>query len=759
MGGEVVDQRKQVPSEVQETSNAGQTGFLDRVKYTRDTYEKQVAENDNEIPISEAHRALKEYSGKNYIKLSKLDGDWKGFDWELAAFVSLVSGKKVESEPGFQGPGPDFKAEIRSQYDKGLAGVIKTGVFNFISGNTDSILEGPFGKLNVAFQAYYEAPEVSLSSKKKKGKFGAVEVTVTGRWELISGVTLDLYGEFSLWPKTEQVLKGLKNLGKKAQDALKVRKGKALQKVMVEALKAERAEVLEQIAKLGAKQDDDILRYINKAIQEGDAKILKRLGFSNNKIKRLLSEGAGESLEQLARTGGTNIDKLRNTKLIKNDLLKKYIKEAIKDQSADALRKLKGVGRKTAQKLLRLDANTLHSLDDLKGKGIDKKLLKQIKSSNLHKKAIQELKEQSVKLTDDIAKTASKSALKVFEQNTKNAGKKTVRKVAVEVAEKLGLKVGAKFLGRLLLKFIPFVNVGIMAWDLYEIGSLLYKAYKAYDNPKREGTGGGGGDESGETDRETGSAQESAGKAPENTIAEREAPLPAGISETARQVLEQAPLPIQKMWHYLTLQEENTITNEHLMHFLSLVPENISDERADEIILRMLEDPAPDPEALLEKLRITIANLPKESVNNGGKAPGVSELPEGKKKKEDSNTDDGVKVTPLSPSETIKKTKEYYVKILNPSGGHINKKPVTLDIDFYYEENKSVRLKVPAKVIDYDLQNANGKSLPKRQMKRARFLELIYQLLEGFKLEVPGREPIKIPFKETMRVKISRDKV
>ncbi|MGD1841094.1 MAG: helix-hairpin-helix domain-containing protein [Thermonemataceae bacterium] len=565
-----------------------------------------------------------------------------------------------------------------------------------------------------------------------------------------------MYIDVAIAPKTEAAMKLLKKGLEKAAKPLKVSKGKALQKAMMEALEAEKREALEKLSKLRSQQDDVIKKYINDAIKKGDREALKKLGLSNNKAKALIKNGVVDSLDDLAKVKGIDVGKLKNAKFFSDEATKRYINEAIKRGDEEALRKLKGIGKGRAKAMIK--NGPIDSLKDLKKiKGIKGKVLEQIKSSDIGNKAAKELQEQAAKLTDDIAKVASKEALEVFEKEAaKKAGKRTVRKVASAAAKKLGLKVGAKIAGRILLKFIPFVNIAMILWDIYEIGSLIYKAYKAYNNPNQGGSSGGGDSEEG---GETGSEQESAGKEPENTTEGRQAPAQAGISSAAMQKLAEAPAPVRKIWESLTVMGgEATLTDEHLMRFLALIPKNISEQDADKLIEKMKEDPASDPETVFQKLQMSMENLQKEKNAANNKPNVVKPKPKpnegteeettnqvdkaagGGGKKADSDTRPAVHVEAKDATYNGPSGGERVgsVEVINASWNHTKGNEVTISIAaWHYESDTPVVVhNIPAKVVKRMFMK-DDKAVSTR--KEANRFQIRYQLYShGVKFEFPN---------------------
>lgn len=478
------------------------------------------------------HDEVKKYSGKNSIKLSMKKIPYKGFDIEGSFVLALLTGKTKKTESGISGPKAKWTPELQSQLDanKGaLYGVIKTGALDVVSGNAHVMSTGEFGEIYGGFRLYVDGPEVKGNEDKVDYKFGSAKIQFIGRWER-EGVTFDVYFEGSISAGSALAKEMLKKrLEKKAAE--KIAKGKALQQATLKALEAEKALLKNQLKLLQGSKSMTKTELLN-FLNSANQKSLQQLdGIGPKK--------AAEIIAERKKGGFTSLDDVKRVKGIKDATLKKIKGTTFVQKNASQIAKLKG----------RLGA-----------------------------------------VTDDIAKVSAKGAVDVFEKEAaKKAGKRTVAKVASKVAAKLGLKVAAK----IVLRFIPFVNIAMIAWDLYDIGMLIYNNYEG----KGDGQGG--------NDGENVSAEEKNTEGENTTVSNG-----VGVSKETFEKLNSAPANVKKIWDSLFKKSETgNVSDSDIERFLDIVPKDISTEQTENVIAAILEEKTSSVAELLTKLEKTITEI------------------------------------------------------------------------------------------------------------------------------------------------------
>ncbi|MEM9982115.1 MAG: hypothetical protein AAF734_06440, partial [Bacteroidota bacterium] len=437
---------------------------------------------DPEIDFNEYHQLIKQYSGKNVFKQQIRTFDLKyGIQLEGAISASLISGKNTVTETGWkspfmkeekgksQPPLVEENLELRSQYDrhnlaegkKAMSGVIKTLTVNLLAGNMQiNEPDSKYGRIYAGVKLYAEGPSVSLNADERKLNIFSLQFMGVGRWETTFGATFDFYftvsathkrtndklsAKFNEWAK--DLLEGniKRPTGKLSDKALKRRAIQQLQEAVKEGATRRKAYVDKQIkakTKLlkGLNNLDDLdkrnrktlLKYLNKALDpeinrtnKAKLKALRKInGIDIVKGKSIINtfpNGEIKNLKQLTD----------NTKFVKKGTLLKMLK---------ATPKAKAVGLMAKATFL------------------------------AERKLLRDFTKESKYLADDLAKLADKEAKIAFREAveeaflSKNAHKGTTRAVIGMVSRKLGLKVAAK----VALKFIPFVNIAMTAWDVLE---------------------------------------------------------------------------------------------------------------------------------------------------------------------------------------------------------------------------------------------------------------------------------------------------
>jgi DNA uptake protein ComE-like DNA-binding protein len=461
-----------------------------RVVQREEETEKEVKAQGPDT--SAAHKAVKKASGKNAItselKLPKI----KGFEPAVKFTVAAVTGKQIKPtrekqnlddrgahrDQGLHWKPPWAESDTAtsrtwkpgeglSEASTKVKGKLKSGLTFEVAGGFKEISDD--SGFYLGYRVYVDGPEFEAAVEKMgddpsfKMSLMSVKVRGIGRWEVPTSLSrIDIYVEGSVKLPMSTVIewvdKGL--AAKRARDGAKAaRMARDAQRLASEALKREAAE---QAARKTA---------LSKAGRE-------------------LLEAQDKRLLQILKTG----DKA-------------------------ALRKLTGIGPKRAAEIIKLrDAGKLEKLTDLKQlKGFKDHALKQLRGS----KGVDVLKEGAEKIAanslkraaaekaerealERAAKLGTKEALELAEKEAaeefaKRGGKATVKEFTERWSKKIIGKVGAKMLGKAILKFIPFVNIAMIIWDVAEIGYALYKIFKdgvgfggSGGGPKGDGDGKGG---------------------------------------------------------------------------------------------------------------------------------------------------------------------------------------------------------------------------------------------------------------------------
>ncbi|MFA0964575.1 DUF4157 domain-containing protein [Roseivirga sp. BDSF3-8] len=655
------------------------------------------------------HDTIKQASGKNTIKwpIKKVPLG-QHFELEGAVTLAIDTGRTPSTETGFKGPemkGPDGLGTEINAKKKEMVGKIKAGALNFISGNTQLSSSDEFGNFYLGFSLGTDFASTSLSGTKQETKLAGAKLRGIGRWDYKPGVRVDVYLEGSLSVTAAVSQEILEKALKRAANAPKVRKGRALQKAMTEALEAEQRLVARQLAEMQRKPSQ-------KAVEA-------------------------------------------------------FIKDALtreKDEAVKMLRRVHGIGQGKASRIydhFSKSKNSFRKLDDLRRvpKIKHSTVIRQFKNATslADPAEVRALQRKAASITDDLAKIGSKTALEVFEKEAaEKAGKRTVAKVASKVAAKLGLKVAA----RVALKFIPFVNIVMLAWDIYEIGSLIYNVWNSKDMPPGQGGSGSSSSENsssgtGDTgDAETGQQAEPHEKGSENASGNG----PVGISKTMVDKLAAPPPNVQALWAELTKEgSPGTLTDAHLQKFLDTIPPNISEQEVADIVSFIKKKGASTPEELLTALEYAVHQT-KETLTDsedGKSAPPAdpsggkehAELPKGPAGNGQETAHerewDGIHKR-INASEAVfdgaaGSGKSGTVSIANISMAHTKGAQVNLTLvgwDITGTNSVSV-LNVPAIVTKRLYFNQNsGRTTNSRAS--ATGMKIFYQITQGVKFDWPG---------------------
>ncbi|MGD1842802.1 MAG: hypothetical protein ACFB0B_18175 [Thermonemataceae bacterium] len=515
---------------------------------------------DPTLETSDFHQYLKQVSGKNVMKVWKHEGEWKGFDIETAISLSVITGELTNTKEGFTGPKlPENSDGLRSQFDRtkgDIAGVIKTASLNFAEQNWRLNSKGSYGKLFLGLKAYIDGPQLSLNEKEQKVKPFTVQVMIVGRLENPDGVTADVYGTVSLSPKKETTKKMVEKAIQKLNSAAtstqkKIAKGELLRKKMLAIGEAEQKATKKELAKARSKLT---------RLKNNNARVLRKhlVGILNKKSK------TDQKITQLRKLEGVGKGKAEA-------IVRKYPKGM---GIEDKITHVTGIGDKTYAKM---------QTSKIKGIIPEERLASQLKEAA---EEVTKLEIKLVRLSDEMAEITGKAAIELFEKEVAlKEGKRTVAKVISAIAAKKGLRI----IGRIALHVIPFVNVVMTAWDIIEIGLLLYKNIGNYA---------------------TGSNQGSMIPHDREKKYQPEDKAPVGITPTVMEQINTAPDPVQRIWSSITHQgAPGNLTDTEAQRFLQIVPKNISEEQADEVIAAMLSEATETPSVALTKLQKIIAAL------------------------------------------------------------------------------------------------------------------------------------------------------
>ncbi|MEM9982081.1 MAG: hypothetical protein AAF734_06270 [Bacteroidota bacterium] len=515
---------------------------------------------DPELETSDFHQYLKQVSGKNVLKIpitpKNMKQPIKGYKVEGAVSLSVISGKRTNTKEEFKAFDLNQHPEIRSQLNtqKGdIAGVIKTASVDFAKKNWKVSSEGSYGKLFLSLKLLLDGPQLSLSEEEQKITPLSLQIMAVGRLENPDGVTADVYGTLSISPTEETTIKKVRQIYNAATPTKKkIAKGELLRKKMLEIGKEEQKAAKKELANARRK--------------------LTRLENNNKRVLRKYVQGVL-----------TNPDLKSEQKLAR---LKKL--EGISSKKAEAIIKKfpKGMGKEDKiTHVTRIGDKTYEKMQTSQIKGIipEDKLTRQLKEVA---EEVTQLETKLTHLTDDIAQLTSKTAVQVFEEEAfDKAHKRTVKKIIEKISARQGLKV----VGRIALKVIPFVNVVMTAWDIIEIGLLLYKNIGNYA---------------------TGGDQGSMIPPDREKKYQPEDKAPVGISPTVMEQINTAPDPVQRIWSSITHQgAPGNLSDTEAQRFLQIVPKNISEEQADEVIAAMLSEETESLSVALTKLQKIIAAL------------------------------------------------------------------------------------------------------------------------------------------------------
>lgn len=258
----------------------------------------------------------------------------------------------------------------------------------------------------------------------------------------------------------------------------------------------------------------DLARFGNDQLQ----KFAYRRAIKSLADTKTVSEGVGllskamfEKEMQLAESQLKNLDKT-----IDDDVLKLF-KEGSKEEIEDWLKKagIKGQNASKAAENIVKQQSKLKKVTKLAD--LSKELIKlktyigesratKILSyrDKLKNKAAEKINKKITQLKGTVQYLKSKKGVRMVEKAVAwgKRGKKTVGQVVEKVlksslAKKMGIKLAGK-LARHLLKFIPFVNVIMILWDLYDLAKLLWALWNGAELTMGDGGTGDPGESSAE---------------------------------------------------------------------------------------------------------------------------------------------------------------------------------------------------------------------------------------------------------------------
>ena len=455
MGTELTQKKKTAQ---QQPSNQSSVSTVDPVE-GKDVYDDVMSEStspqnnsknttEEKPSYRDAYDGMRKFSGKSDIKFPEFKEKFMGFNVALAGSAAIVSNttkkatkETTKEEEGFK-PKLVSKAELRARFDvkkNTFMHIIKTAAVE-LEKETSYIADASVGKIYWGKKTFIEGPEVSVSKEKKELKLIAIKGQIFVRWELEPGLYADGILEVSLSPTASLSPKDIDKIirnhnKKKVAAAKKILSGaEKLRKAAYAAARENKARLISQLKKFTTTGSNKYARKgflsrINDVAKMKNKAAAKRILL---KEAGMIGRGADNIINQVSKKGG-----------IKN------LKE---------LSKLTGIAerniRRGIYKYRSFYQNTL--------------------GGRLEQAAIDEMKEKITNASKAMAEFSKKRARKIFLQEAlKEGGKRTVKSILKSSAARLGIR-----LTRVFLRVIPFVNIIMIAWDVFELGMLVYTIIK-----------------------------------------------------------------------------------------------------------------------------------------------------------------------------------------------------------------------------------------------------------------------------------------